>query len=72
MKTLDGLGLRAVFEPPQGGNVRCALKTPYRNGTTHVIFEPEEFMAHIPVHHPFGAVFGRANRRRLPLDHCTG
>jgi hypothetical protein len=22
--------------------VRCALKTPYRDGTTHVIFEPED------------------------------
>jgi hypothetical protein len=25
----------------QGGNVRYALKTPYRDGTTHVIFEPD-------------------------------
>ena len=25
-----------------------------RDGTTHVIFEPEEFMAHIPVRHPAG------------------
>ncbi|WP_197481232.1 transposase, partial [Oleiphilus sp. HI0086] len=27
------------------GHVRYELKTPYRNGTTHVIFEPMDFMA---------------------------
>jgi hypothetical protein len=27
------------------GNVRYQLKTPYRDGTTHVIFEPLDFMA---------------------------
>ena len=27
------------------GNVKYQLKTPYRNGTTHVIFEPLDFMA---------------------------
>jgi hypothetical protein len=63
---------RYVSRPPvaterlsltQAGNVRYALKTPYRDGTTHVIFEPEEFMAHIPVRHPFGAAYGRANRQ---------
>ena len=26
------------------GKVRYELKTPYRNGTTHVIFEPLDFM----------------------------
>jgi len=26
------------------GKVRYELKTPYRNGTTHVIFEPVDFM----------------------------
>jgi hypothetical protein len=29
------------------GNVRCRLKTPYRDGTTHVIFEPLDFMARL-------------------------
>jgi Putative transposase len=29
----------------KSGNVRYELKTPYRNGTTHVIFEPLDFMA---------------------------
>ena len=27
------------------GNIRYQLKTPYRNGTTHVIFEPLDFIA---------------------------
>jgi len=30
------------------------LKTPYRDGTTHVIFVPLELMAHILVRHPSG------------------
>ena len=47
---------RYVARPPvaterlsltEGGLVRCALKTPYRDGTTHVIFEPEDFMARL-------------------------
>jgi ribosomal protein S27E len=31
----------------EGGLVHLALKTPYRDGTTHVIFEPEDFMARL-------------------------
>ncbi len=27
------------------GNVRCGLKTSYRGGTTHVIFEPLDSIA---------------------------
>lgn len=27
------------------GNIRYQLKTPYRGGTTHVIFEPHDFIA---------------------------
>src|SRR5690606_5021220 len=47
---------RYVARPPvaterlsltEGGLVRCALKTPYRDGTTHVIFEPEDFIARL-------------------------
>lgn len=47
---------RYVSRPPvaterlsltQGGNIRYALKTPYRDGTTHVIFEPEDFIARL-------------------------
>ena len=26
------------------GNIRYQLKTPYRDGTTHVIFEPLDFI----------------------------
>jgi hypothetical protein len=29
------------------GNIRYKLKTPYRNGTTHVILEPMDFMARL-------------------------
>jgi hypothetical protein len=29
----------------QAGNIRYELKTPYRNGTTHVIFEPLDFIS---------------------------
>ena len=29
------------------GNVRYQLKTPYRDGTTHVILEPLDFMARL-------------------------
>ena len=47
---------RYVARPPvaterlsltENGLVRLALKTPYRDGTTHVIFEPEDFMARL-------------------------
>ena len=40
------------------GNVVIALKTPYDDGTTHVVLSPMEFMAHFPVRHPYGAAFG--------------
>ncbi len=30
-----------------GGKIRYELKTPYRDGTTHVIFEPLDFIAHL-------------------------
>jgi hypothetical protein len=36
------------------GNARYQLKTPCRDGTMHVIFEPLELMAPIPVRHPMG------------------
>jgi hypothetical protein len=29
----------------ESGQVRYTLKTPYRDGTTHAIFEPEDFIA---------------------------
>jgi len=41
----------AITEPrlslTPSGNVRYQLKTPYRDGTTHVIFEPLDFMARL-------------------------
>jgi hypothetical protein len=59
------------LSPTQSGLVRCALKTPYRDGTTHVIFEPEDFIArlaalvpkpcaHLTTHH---GVFANDNDR---------
>jgi hypothetical protein len=60
---------------PRGGNVRYALKTPYRDGTTHVIFEPEDFIArlaalvpkpraHLPRYH---SVFAPASPDRAQI-----
>jgi Putative transposase len=52
---------RYVTRPPvaterlslsEGGLVRCALKTPYRDGTTPVIFEPEDFIARLAARVP--------------------
>jgi hypothetical protein len=41
----------AVAEPrlslTKSGNVRYELKTPYRDGTTHVIFDPLDFIARL-------------------------
>jgi hypothetical protein len=41
----------AIAEPRPSltphGNVRYQLKTPYRDGTTHIIFEPLDFMARL-------------------------
>jgi Putative transposase len=72
---------RYVARPPvaierlsltEGGNVRCALKTPYRDGTTHVIFEPEDFIARLAALVPkprahltrYHGVFAPASRDR--------
>ena len=47
----------AVYQPPRdcgkapvahpNDNIRYQLKTPYRDGTTHVIFEPVDFIARL-------------------------
>lgn len=29
------------------GSIRYSLKTPYKNGTTHVVFEPLDFIARL-------------------------
>ena len=48
---------RYVSRPPlaserlaltESGHLRLTLKTPFRDGTTHVIFEPEDFVARLP------------------------
>ena len=39
------------------------LKHSFRDGTTHVVLDPIEFMRHIRVPHPFGAASGCANRQ---------
>jgi hypothetical protein len=54
------------------GDVRYQLKTPYRDGTTHVIFEPLDFIARLAalVHKPgvnltrFHGVFAPNSRHR--------
>ena len=33
------------FKAPERSDIRYQLKTPYRDGTTHVIFEPLDFIA---------------------------
>jgi hypothetical protein len=47
---------RYVSRPPiaterlaltENGQVRVSLKTPYRDGTTHIVFEPEDFIARL-------------------------
>ncbi len=40
------VALERLSLTPQG-NIRYALKTPYRDGTTHVIFEPLDFLARL-------------------------
>jgi len=48
----------------QSGNVCYALKTPYRLGTTRVIFEPEDFIARL-------AALVPEPRARLTRDHVV-
>jgi hypothetical protein len=53
----------------EGGLVRCALRTPYRDGTTHVIFEPEDFMARLVALVPTRSLgVSTALRRRALLN----
>jgi len=35
------------MERLQDGNISYELKTPYKNGTTHVVFEPLDFIARL-------------------------
>ena len=45
------------------GQVVYRLKHPFRDGTTHVVLDPLDFMRHIRVPHPFGAASCCANRQ---------
>ena len=45
------------------GKVRYELKTPYRDGTTHLIFEPLDFIARLAAHVP---------KQRVNLARCHG
>ncbi len=47
------------------GKVRYELKTPYSDGTTHVIFEPLDFIARLAALDCRGAG-GRATQEQLP------
>jgi hypothetical protein len=57
------------------GRVRYELKTPYRNGTTHVIFEPLDFIAKLAALVPqprvnltrFPGVFARNSKQRIDV-----
>ena len=57
------------------GQIRYELKTPYRNGTTHVIFEPLDFMAKLAALVPkprvnltrFHGVFAPNSKRRVQV-----
>ena len=59
----------------QGGNVRYRLKTPHRESTTHVIFEPEDFIARLAALVPrprahltrYHGVFAPASRDRARI-----
>jgi hypothetical protein len=51
------------------GNIRYQLKTPYSDGTTHVIFEPLDCMSHIHVLHPAGDLRS-CKSAILPICHC--
>ena len=43
-KSIGSINARRLSLTKQG-KVRYRLKTPYRDGTTHVIFEPLDFIA---------------------------
>jgi hypothetical protein len=75
---------RYVSRPPiamerlaltEHGQVRYTLKTPYRDGTTHVIFEPEDFIARLAALVPkprahltrYHGVFAPSSRLRVQV-----
>jgi ribosomal protein S27E len=62
---------------PQG-NIRYELKTPYRNGTTHMIFEPLDFVSKLAALVPvprvhltrFHGVFAPNSKHRASVTYC--
>jgi hypothetical protein len=66
---------RYISRPPiaterltESAQVRYTLKTPYKDGTTHVIFEPEDFIARLAALVPKPrAHLTRSSRRRAPI-----
>ncbi len=57
------------------GNIRYQLKTPYRDGATHVILEPLDFMARLATLEPrarvnlarYHGVFAPNRQHRAPM-----
>lgn len=45
-------GIRKRLSLTPNGNIRYRLKTPYRDGTTHVTFEPLDFIARLAALEP--------------------
>jgi hypothetical protein len=48
------------------GRIRYALKTPYRDGTTHVLFEPLDFLARLAALVPSPGVISPATTASSP------
>lgn len=56
----------------EGRLVRRALKTPYRDGTTHVIFEPEDSIARFAALAPIPRAPDPLSRRVCPGEPGSG
>jgi hypothetical protein len=70
----------AVAVETAQGHIRYALKTPYRDGTTHVVFEPEDFLSRLAALVPspwvnltrFHDVFAPHHELRSQIVACSG
>ena len=56
----------------RGGNIRYQLKTPYRDGTTHVIFEPLDLIARLAALVPKPCELDALPRRVCPEQSAPG
>jgi hypothetical protein len=61
-------GIREAAVTALSGNIRYQLKTPYSDGTTHVIFEPLDFIAKLAALVPKP----RVNQPRMNLTRFHG